>query len=110
MVTYLVKSVLSRYNEEALSKFNPDGDFERPITREEVAQIIHNSLFGRVELTQEMKNYDDITTVNNYEAIEFCTRAGILTGYPDNTIRPQGELTRVEFMTILAKIDSLLNK
>jgi hypothetical protein len=104
--TYPVKSVLSKYNKEALSKLEIK-DFERAITREEMAQVIYNSLKGRVKLTEDMLNYKDMSEVENLEAVEFCTRAGILSGYPDGTIRPKGKLTRVEFMKILSVMNSL---
>jgi hypothetical protein len=38
------------------------------------------------------------------ESINFMTSKGILTGYPDNTFKPQDSVTKAEFTTMLYKL------
>ncbi|MCQ4924867.1 S-layer homology domain-containing protein [Tissierella carlieri] len=45
----------------------------------------------------------------NVEELEFCTKAGIIEGF-NGKVNPKGELTRAEFMTILARLDSLIEE
>ena len=40
------------------------------------------------------------------EAISTMTKAGIISGYDDNTFRPANYITRAEFATIAARFDS----
>lgn len=106
--SYTVRSVLSKYSKEELEKLELN-NFERVITREEIAQILYNSLQGVLEENKEMIYYDDILETNNLKAIIFCTKAGLLKG-DNNKVNPKGNLTRAEFMTILSRLDNLMNK
>jgi N-acetylmuramoyl-L-alanine amidase len=36
-----------------------------------------------------------------------CVEAGIMQGYPDGSIRPEGNLTRAEVMALLYRMDKL---
>ncbi|MCQ4924938.1 S-layer homology domain-containing protein [Tissierella carlieri] len=56
-----------------------------------------------------MINYSDLYLSDNVEALEFCTKAGIIEGF-NGKVNPKGELTRAEFMTILARLDSLIEE
>lgn len=49
-------------------------------------------------------NYDDVEQGKWYtEAVEMATRLGFMTGYPDNTFKPNGYVTRSMVMTVLAR-------
>lgn len=52
--------------------------------------------------------YVDLNEVTKMDAIEFCTRAGILEGDTKGRIKPQANVTRAEFMTILERVDKIL--
>ena len=90
----------------------PEGDVkpETNITRGEVATI-----FYRLLLEESRNMYE--TTSNSYtdvdselwsnEAISTMTKAGIISGYDDNTFRPENYITRAEFAAIAARFDSM---
>lgn len=105
---YAVKSILSKYASDNIMKANTS-NLTKVITREEVAQILFNSLEGRIEEVQPMINYSDLYQSNNVRALEFCTKAGILVGF-NGKVNPKGSLTRAEFMTILDRVDTLLGE
>lgn len=78
------------------------------ITRSEIAKIV-SKLLDIVEekntdetKRQEFKNYQDVGENNwAYEYIKDLSERGILTGYPDNTFRPNINVTRAEIAKIL---------
>ena len=49
--------------------------------------------------------WTDAAAVHDYArpAVQACTAAGILTGFPDQTVRPQGSATRAQMVTFLWK-------
>ena len=83
--------------------FNP----YKNLTRGETATIFHRLLTDaarhRFELTESI--YDDVPE-ELWSALSILSlgNAGILSGYPDNTYRPEGSVTRAEFATIVCKI------
>ncbi|MCK8060696.1 MULTISPECIES: carbohydrate binding domain-containing protein [unclassified Fusibacter] len=87
----------------------PDGSF-RPmnqITREEVAVVLSNLLeLAKVdELTELSKFYDfDDSDTWNRSALESLLKKGLLTGYPDNTLRTNSDITRAEAVVLLDRI------
>ncbi|WP_276536709.1 Ig-like domain-containing protein [Tissierella carlieri] len=107
--TYPVKSILSKYNNSDKIDNLLVYQMNRPIRREEIAQIIFNSLKGKLSENSPMINYSDLYLSDNVEALEFCTKAGIIEGF-NGKVNPKGELTRAEFMTILARLDSLIEE
>lgn len=49
------------------------------------------------------EKFSDIMTSHwAYDTIDKMTNAGIINGYPDGTVRPEGIITRAEFVTLLA--------
>ena len=80
------------------------------ITRAEVATIFFRLLTdeSRDEFWSETNEYSDVSGdqwFNN--AISTLANAGILTGYPDGTFRPNANITRAELAVIAAKFDDL---
>ncbi|MFH1826591.1 MAG: S-layer homology domain-containing protein [bacterium] len=62
------------------------------------------TLITKRELIAPLTNFDDIPS--DYWArqqIEQLATAGVISGYPDNTFRPEGEITRAELCTLLMK-------
>ena len=82
---------------------------ETNITRGEVAAIFYRLL------SEESRNMYEATS-NSYtdvdselwsnEAISTMAKAGIVSGYDDNTFRPGNYITRAEFAAIAARFDS----
>lgn len=87
--------------EQGLISGYPDGTFKPRdnITRAELAAIISklNNLSNPTEIS-----YPDVKT--QYwarDAIKNVVNTGIMTGYPDNTFRPNNNVTRAEAATII---------
>ncbi len=78
----------------------PDGSFKpnQAITRAEFASIA--SRFA--ELTEEKDlNFSDLNASHwGYKAIRLATSNGWISGYPDNTFRPEQAITRAEVTSI----------
>jgi hypothetical protein len=77
-------------------------DFERPITRFEVAKII-----SRYIDTSNIKNIDKSFTdlsEDSKETVSKLSELGIIKGYDDNTFRGSNSLTRGEAVTILCRV------
>ncbi len=76
------------------------------ITRAEVATIFFRMLTdeARNEYWSQTSNYTDVS-VNNWFNNAVCTlsNAGIISGYPDGSFKPNGKITRAEFATIASR-------
>ena len=87
----------------------PDGTVkpERQITRAEVATIFYRLLQdeARENVWSRTNSYSDVASGAWYNsAVSTLTNAGILTGYPDGTFRPNQNITRGEAMKIINKV------
>lgn len=55
-----------------------------------------------------LKEFSDLDKERwSYNGVMRCVEAGIMQGYPDGTIKPEGTLTRAEFMSLLYRMDKL---
>jgi len=93
------------------SQFGP-GD---KITREQLAAILYRYAdFANISLPAlgNYPGFTDDTKIAGYakEAINALVVAGIISGYPDGSIRPQGTATRAEVAAMLSKFMALENK
>lgn len=81
------------------SLFGPN-DF---VTREQIAAIIVSAT--KANSTGEVKTFTDSNKVAAWakEAVEKAAAAGLITGYPDGTFRPQAHATRAEAAVLLAR-------
>lgn len=83
-------------------------DFERFITRGEMAQIIANALGKDFEMTlnRYKKMIYDFTDIedNQKEGILVAFSSGIITGGPDNTFKSNEEATRAEAATMIVRL------
>jgi len=78
---------------------------DQPITRAEFAALAVRS-FGLK--AQGAARFSDVRDGSWYAgAIYAAVGEGVLTGYPDGTIRPAGQVTRQEAAVMLAKLDGL---
>ena len=84
-----------------------DGLFhpESYITREEAAQIIYNVAYKKTNPDSEC-SYSDYNTVSDYakNAISVLAEKAIITGFEDNTIRPQKSISRAEAAVIASRV------
>jgi len=83
----------------------PDGSFrpERNITRAEAA-VIFAKLLGADESygAQSASPYSDLADTHWAAwAIKFATSQGLFKGYPDGTFKPDQNITRAEFATVV---------
>ena len=79
------------------STFAPD----RAVTRQEMAVMavrFADTVGRRIPASTAAKAYSDASAITSYarDSVTRCQRAGILTGYQDNTFRPKGSATRAE--------------
>ena len=86
----------------------PDGTVrpEGSITRAEVATIFFRLLTDEARSANwsQTSGYTDVTAGSWYNnAISTLSRMGILEGYDDDTFRPNGTITRAEFVTIATR-------
>ena len=76
------------------------------ITRAEVATIFFRMLTdeARNEYWSQTSSYTDVS-VNNWFNNAVCTlsNAGIISGYPDGSFKPNSKITRAEFATIASR-------
>ncbi|MGQ5390065.1 MULTISPECIES: S-layer homology domain-containing protein [unclassified Paenibacillus] len=79
--------------------FGPD-DY---ITREQVAEIIVRAT--KIDITSEGANYIDRAEISDWAkaAIATATSKGLLDGYPDGTLKPQGNTSRAEAVTVILR-------
>lgn len=86
--------VVSGYNDET---FGPND----LITREQMAVMIARAV--NLELVVEEINFDDSDNISGWAkpAMTTVNKNGIMKGYPDNTIRPQGKASRAEAVTVI---------
>lgn len=81
------------------NNFIPD----KPISREEMATILNRII--DIENQQDHINFTDISNDRwSYEAIENMTSNEIYKGYPDNTFKPEKEITRGQMATLLNRV------
>ena len=79
------------------------------ITRAEVATIFFRLLTDDVrdENLTKTNRYSDVAATSWYNtAVSTMTKAGIVDGYPDGTLRPNAAITRAEFAAIAARFDN----
>ncbi|MCC5910367.1 MAG: InlB B-repeat-containing protein, partial [Clostridiaceae bacterium] len=86
--------------------FTPD----RPITRGEFAEYITKALgIYRTDIIITTKFIDVGETDELATAITIATDYGIITGYPDNTFKPNTKISREEAMTMYAKAMDIID-
>ena len=105
---YIKKAIEKNYISE-----NTFTDYEKGMTREEMAQIIVNYLDNNEELESIESNKNIIKNkINDFNSIAIekqnkvlkAYEYGILLGYPDGTYQPQKTLTRAEGTVVIRRI------
>ncbi|KJS14530.1 MAG: hypothetical protein VR69_17590 [Peptococcaceae bacterium BRH_c4b] len=91
--------------EKGLMTGYPDGSFGpgRPLTRAEAVIVLAKGA-GIKPVTSAVATFRDTGPGHwAYGYIEAAVKAGILSGYPDGTFRPDAQLSRAETMALLIK-------
>ncbi|MDY3973075.1 S-layer homology domain-containing protein [uncultured Veillonella sp.] len=94
-------SIAVMTNKQLISGYN-DGTFkpDKPITREEVAALFSN-LVSEQNTVMLSSSFKDITSDRwSANAIERVARLNIISGYGDNTYRPEKFMSRQEFAVV----------
>ncbi|NLO21989.1 MAG: S-layer homology domain-containing protein [Syntrophomonadaceae bacterium] len=89
--------IVNGYNEDQFG-------MEDVITREQMAVIIVKAAgLGKVSDAKQFMDADKISSWAK-DAVDTASSKGIITGYPDNSFRPQGYASRAEAVTVLARV------
>lgn len=84
----------------------PDGR----ITRAEVATILYRLMKDQVKARFDSKptvKFSDVSSGDwYYSAVQMCAKAGIVSGYPDGSFKPNQAVTRAEFFKMVAMLYS----
>ncbi len=76
--------------------FSPD----QPITRAEFVELVYS--MGKVAAGSKAVSFTDVpATHERYTVITAAASAGLVNGYPDNTFKPDGTITRAEVVKVL---------
>lgn len=84
-----------------------------PATREFVAQMLSNIALQRADVKDLEFNDADEISPSSLEGIKALYSLGAIQGYPDNTFRPQNNISRAEFSVMLGNLiinDQLLSQ
>ena len=97
IVTAAAHGIVNGYD---ANSFRPD----KNITREQMAVMIVKA----AQLNKndgESKQFIDNDKISSWaaEAVAIASQHQIITGYPDNSFKPQGEATRAEAVTVIVK-------
>ena len=87
-----------------------DGTFQpnTAITREQMAAILRNyAEYKGMDVTaaDDLANYSDAASVSDWakDSVAWMMGSGLLGGYEDDTLRPQGTTTRAEVSAVLER-------
>ena len=87
-----------------------DGTFQpnTAITREQLAAILRNYAEYKgfdTSASGSLAHYTDADSVSDWakESVEWVVGSGLIGGYEDNTLRPQGTTTRAEVASVLQR-------
>ncbi|MGL4344878.1 MAG: leucine-rich repeat protein, partial [Cellulosilyticaceae bacterium] len=95
-------SIGSKLSETTLKVVSELG--EEDLSRELLAQVIYEVTNGKLEMIKEEIIFEDIADSPYKEAVDYCTRVGILNGIDPNRMAPQKVLTRAELMSVLTRL------
>lgn len=78
------------------------------ITRDEFALVVYNyavksNLLVKEASAKKIAEFKDSSDVQFKDAMQWAVRFGLITGFEDNTLRPQGLITRAQAAAILSR-------
>ena len=82
----------------------------RSITREQLATMIGRMLPESTTTTLSPVDYKDAKKVSAWatQGVQKVNTLGLMSGYPDQTFRPNQEVTREEMAAVLSKLVDIL--
>ncbi|MBE6080148.1 MAG: S-layer homology domain-containing protein [Veillonella sp.] len=98
---WAAKAIAVMTNQQLISGYN-DNTFrpEKPISREEVASLFSNLISGESSVMLS-SSFKDITSDRwSANAIERVAQLNLISGYGDNTYRPEQFMSRQEFAVV----------
>jgi uncharacterized repeat protein (TIGR02543 family) len=98
---------IQSWMDKGLIKGYPDGTFkpDQDVTRAEFMALANRAFSFTAKATI---NYTDVQADAWYtNAIAIAKAAGYISGYPENTMKPENPITREEVATIVARIKNL---
>lgn len=108
--THWAKADIESAIQTGIAKGYPDGSFrpDNSITRAEFFSLVNNSFkFTKVSTI----TYTDVSNDAWYApVIARAQAAGYISGYPDGSIHPNGNITRQEAASIISRVKSLTAK
>lgn len=88
----------------------PDGTFKPggTITRAEAAVMLYTLANGEMLVPQAVavsaESFKDVAAgIWYYDAVTELARAGVFSGYPNGSFKPEGRITRTEFMIMIVR-------
>lgn len=91
-----------------------DGEHFAPndsITREQLATITANFMVRLYDgVTPTELSFSDVTSISDWavSGVSYCTAAGLVGGFEDNTFRPAARATRAQVAAIMQRLAGLL--
>ena len=81
-----------------------DSDLEGNVTREQLATLLWRYI-DEPESEGDLSKFSDKGNISEYAipAMQWAVENGLISGYPDNTLRPQGTVTRAEVAAIIRR-------
>lgn len=90
-----------------------DGTFrpDQTITREELVTLLLNLVNVNALPNLHARSFTDSSQVSHYaeQTVQAASNAGIVSGYPDGTFQPQGNVTRAEAVVMVLNMLQLEN-
>lgn len=99
-------SVGSKLTESTLMTVSKLGN--EPITRGLLAQILFEITNGNLDLSRDKIAFVDTKNHSYSSAIDYCVQVGLLVGTASDTMSPDKALTRAELMSIVVRLDDML--
>ena len=96
----------SKLSETTLKAVSELGD--KPFPRELLAQVLYEITEGKLEPVREEIAFGDIADSPYKEAINYCTRTGLLSGMNNSQMAPNKALTRAELIAVLIRLNEKL--
>jgi hypothetical protein len=89
--------IVSGYNEKIFGANDP-------VTREQMAALIVRA--AKLTIIKEELSFTDKDKISAWarDAVTTAVKNEIISGYPDNTLRPKGNATRAEAVSVILKI------
>ena len=85
-------------------EFGPEDE----ITREDLVVLLHR-MAGEPAVSASLTKFSDKDSISDYavKAVEWAVSTGLLQGYEDGTLRPQGHADRAEACALLTRYQAL---